>query len=412
MLTKDPTKRPSLQWVKDHDWITNEGTEPMPEYIDHNVFHQSGESDYSGEDEEDECVASIRCITGDVDSIDLGLGLDSVIVSESGSSSEEDDSDDANNNKKSSKQVMNQKRKSNRQKSFSGNIQITTLTASDLQPLISTISSNTLVTDFNSHLEQGTPIYQEDRIYIDLSIHPSVRGFGILDGHGGEAASKTLLRVFPQCVRDSNISNTMTTNKDTKDDNSENKEVKTADVDMNQDDIMKNIFLNADACLLLQFEKEYMKSTLRDDGYKSLMKTTAKAKNVGCAGSTGTVLLLNQDLGKIGWLGDSRAVGVTKEGIVVELTQDHTAIREDEKKRVRAAGGTVDHKGRLNSTLAVSRGFGDRPHKKPLSKITEMTKRKEAQMASALLGALKRKKKKKKIFRDLSVLEHLHSTSL
>ena len=152
---------------------------------------------------------------------------------------------------------------------------------------------------------------------------------------------------------------------------------------------IQQLFLKVDELLLLQFEKAWKKTQIRNDGTRSLMKTTAKAKNVGCAGSTGTVLFLNglsePEIGRIGWVGDSRAVGIEKNGTVIELTQDHTPDRPDETERVRKAGGTVNRKGRLNNSLAVSRGFGDRPHKNPLTGVpTEKTY--AVQMSSALLA--------------------------
>ena len=63
------------------------------------------------------------------------------------------------------------------------------------------------------------------------------------------------------------------------------------------------------------------------------------------------------------WAGDSRVVLSTKDGVAVELSKDHKASRPDEKKRVQAAGGSVDSKGRVGGHLAVSRAFGDIMHK-------------------------------------------------
>ena len=46
-----------------------------------------------------------------------------------------------------------------------------------------------------------------------------------------------------------------------------------------------------------------------------------------------------------------------------DLSQDHKASRSDETERIRSAGGSVDHKGRVGGDLAVSRAFGDIMHK-------------------------------------------------
>ena len=64
----------------------------------------------------------------------------------------------------------------------------------------------------------------------------------------------------------------------------------------------------------------------------------------------------------VAWVGDSRAV-LCRAGVGVPLTEDHKALREDEKQRIREAGGSVDRKGRLFGDLAVSRAFGDLSHK-------------------------------------------------
>ena len=65
----------------------------------------------------------------------------------------------------------------------------------------------------------------------------------------------------------------------------------------------------------------------------------------------------------IAWVGDSRVVLSTDNGKAVALSEDHKASREDEKARLRAAGGTVNSKDRLYGDLAVSRAFGDISHK-------------------------------------------------
>ena len=55
-------------------------------------------------------------------------------------------------------------------------------------------------------------------------------------------------------------------------------------------------------------------------------------------------------------------------------------------ERVRSVGGTVDRKGRLNQTLAVSRGFADLLHKQLLTRVEPGAARREAQMRSQLLA--------------------------
>jgi len=64
----------------------------------------------------------------------------------------------------------------------------------------------------------------------------------------------------------------------------------------------------------------------------------------------------------VAWVGDSRAV-LCRAGKPIEISKDHKADRDDEKTRIRAAGGIVDRQGRLYGDLAVSRAFGDLQHK-------------------------------------------------
>lgn len=64
--------------------------------------------------------------------------------------------------------------------------------------------------------------------------------------------------------------------------------------------------------------------------------------------------------------GDCRAV-LCKAGTAEALTSDHRPCREDEKQRIEAEGGYVDiihGVWRIQGSLAVSRGIGDRQYKK------------------------------------------------
>lgn len=58
------------------------------------------------------------------------------------------------------------------------------------------------------------------------------------------------------------------------------------------------------------------------------------------SGTTGTCVWVIEDEVFVAWAGDSRCVMGGAEG-AVELTSDHKAAREDEKNRVRKAGGRV-----------------------------------------------------------------------
>lgn len=80
----------------------------------------------------------------------------------------------------------------------------------------------------------------------------------------------------------------------------------------------------------------------------------------GCCAAT--ALLKDGDL-YVANAGDCRAVLGTRSGAAIPLTSDHTPARDDERRRIEAAGGYVS-KGsggvwRVQDTLAVSRALGD-----------------------------------------------------
>jgi len=242
MLTKNPLNRPSLQWVKEHDWITAEGTEPMPVYVDHAALHEEEESsDYSGEDEDDETInchafdenldagtaagASTDANADANANDDFGLGASIVQIedissnSDNSSSNSDSDSDsddgeivdffdddaaaadmlttvggDTTTTGTGASIVVQKKRASvgkSRRKSFSG---VTTIECSSnderkrwIDQLQNTLLASTAPDNdapHVSHLEQGTPVYQEDRIYVDSGkffTHHSILSYYFFD---------------------------------------------------------------------------------------------------------------------------------------------------------------------------------------------------------------------------------------
>ena len=80
------------------------------------------------------------------------------------------------------------------------------------------------------------------------------------------------------------------------------------------------------------------------------------------SGSTAVTLLIRGRTYSVAWVGDARAV-LCRGGSAVGLTSDHKPNRPDERRRIEAAGGSVDSKARLFGDLAVSRAFGDMRHK-------------------------------------------------
>ena len=79
------------------------------------------------------------------------------------------------------------------------------------------------------------------------------------------------------------------------------------------------------------------------------------AFNEGC---TACVVLITNDSIYCANAGDSRAVIGTKNGEVIELSQDNKPDNAEEKRRIQASGNNVSM-GRVNGSLAVSRAIGD-----------------------------------------------------
>lgn len=82
----------------------------------------------------------------------------------------------------------------------------------------------------------------------------------------------------------------------------------------------------------------------------------------------------------------------TKNGKVIELSQDHKPENDDEMKRIKAGGGFVED-GRVQGVIAVSRAIGDWEYKNP-SLLTQMEKK-----------AVPKKKKSVKINKDAPIQE-------
>ncbi len=78
------------------------------------------------------------------------------------------------------------------------------------------------------------------------------------------------------------------------------------------------------------------------------------------SGSTGVVVLVQDDMLHVGWVGDSQVI-LGKKGAAIQLMDPHKPDREDERQRIEELGGCVVWFGgwRVNGSLAVSRAIGD-----------------------------------------------------
>jgi len=163
-------------------------------------------------------------------------------------------------------------------------------------------------------------------IHLSLERHPNSGFFGIFDGHSGSACSKYIAESLP-------------INIDALEDLSDQEELSRIVMKTDQD------FLDAD-----QFRN-------KDDGSAGIFtlaiydETTQKYK------------LINANIG------DSRTVLSRKTGdtyTAIACTFDHKPTNELERKRIEAAGGSVQLS-RVDGQLALSRAFGDRMLKHPMN---------------------------------------------
>ncbi|XP_067909411.1 protein phosphatase Mn(2+)-dependent 1K-like [Heterodontus francisci] len=80
------------------------------------------------------------------------------------------------------------------------------------------------------------------------------------------------------------------------------------------------------------------------------------------SGTTATVVLLNETQLVVASVGDSPAI-LCREGKAVQLTEDHTPRRRDEKKRIKECGGFINWNSAgdpyVNGRLAMTRSIGD-----------------------------------------------------
>ena len=108
-----------------------------------------------------------------------------------------------------------------------------------------------------------------------------------------------------------------------------------------------------------------MKQAIRGPNVKLEEMEKREAKGIPVnAGCTACLCLITTDTIYCCNAGDSRAILVSKNGKVTELSHDHKPDNKEEMQRVKAAGGFVDD-GRVQGIIAVSRAIGDWEYKNP-----------------------------------------------
>jgi len=97
----------------------------------------------------------------------------------------------------------------------------------------------------------------------------------------------------------------------------------------------------------------------------------------GGSGCTAIVALVRKNKLYVANVGDSRCV-LSRDGVAIEMSEDHKPEDEPEKARIVKAGGEVTADGRVNGGLNLSRAIGDHLYKKN-EELTD-----EEQMVTAL----------------------------
>lgn len=168
---------------------------------------------------------------------------------------------------------------------------------------------------YSVYCKRGRREYMEDRYTagVNLRGENNLAFFGVFDGHGGAKAAEFAANNLEKNILD---------------------EVIMSDED-DVEEAVKRGYLNTDS--------EFMKKDLHGGS----CCVTAFIRN-------GNLVVSNA--------GDCRAV-ISRGGVAEALTSDHRPSREDEKDRIETLGGYVDLcRGvwRIQGSLAVSRGIGDR----------------------------------------------------
>ena len=370
MLEKDASKRPGLGDVMQHEWVTAEGSEPLPplyEYgaprrnsgiVEDENENENGNEKGNGNPENSETKNTKDETKDEMDELD-DLHI-SQFVEESGTSSSDSDSDESVTDGFDGPQGDHHHKTEETKQSQ--------LDPQALEPLPADVvfPRNCVVQDMQQHQNGTVQIMcsmaenigvrdnMEDKPVARMNIPinnntGTLHMFATFDGHGGDGASKQLQL---------NLHNVLAKQPDLSDTTLES--------------AVTRAFHIMDWRLLTAAGKTL--SDKRKSKTKSLMRTRRKAANEDnhLSGATAAVVLVVQDdVSKVNastslvvaWAGDSRVVLSTKGGVAVDLSEDHKATRPDEKKRVQMAGGSVSSNGRVGGDLAVSRAFGDIMHK-------------------------------------------------
>ena len=381
MLDKDASKRPLLGEVMTHEWVTAEGSEPLPPLFNYGqpksttttrVTSLTDEIVVEGDEESSGDDAAVDEI-GDMLSLNLGdEEIGSYSDSDSDGSSDESVTDGFDG--PSSPKIRPAPGGSGGSRDSGNGGEESKNDPLDLLPLSSDVvfPRSCYVGDPSLRADEvagmacgcfeniGTRSNMEDKPVALMHLptktdHAVLSLFGTYDGHGGDGTSKRLQKELHLLLSE--------------------EEDLLGDVEA----AVRRAWHRMDWRLLTSSARTLQEK--RSAPIKSLMRTARKVPNQDnhLSGATAATVVFvrradgskqdgsKQDGSKqelvVCWAGDSRVVLSSGGGVAVDLSEDHKASRPDEKKRIQAAGGSVGPKGRIGRDLAVSRAFGDIMHK-------------------------------------------------
>lgn len=164
---------------------------------------------------------------------------------------------------------------------------------------------------------QGWRPNMEDQMEVDIAQNVDEESFlGVYDGHGGDDASRYVCENLGEALR-----------------------LRTEDLD--NDENVLDIFHNVDEALRKKIRNPHV-------------------------GTTAACVIIKPNLDKsndffsltVTNVGDSRVIVLDQDGKITFSTTDHKPTSKAEKKRIKAAGGTIIRK-RVDGYLAMSRAMGD-----------------------------------------------------
>ena len=215
--------------------------------------------------------------------------------------------------------------------------------------------------------EQGRRWSQEDRHVSFANLTPAgapedLAFFAVYDGHGGHDVSQILSEKLHLMILDAQSGSTPTHS------------VAGEELRKSQSGVFDATGAECavtEACIQIDDEickaqMQAIDAAISAENRDLMRKASAQANTPGATAAFAMFWMQHDNTVQmlVGNVGDCRAT-ICTDGEASALTRDHKPLRDvnrDELSRVKAQGAIV-YEGRLNGVLAVSRAFGDAPHK-------------------------------------------------